>query len=99
MRYTFKVKIIGLDLLYVFIKKHPKAKSGLTKWKKIMEANNFEHFNQLKRQGYNSVDYIGDNQYCFDIGGNSFRLIATINFKESILVVDKILTHAQYERK
>jgi len=35
----------------------------------------------------------------FDIGGNKFRLIASVDFVEQILPIERILTHEDYDRE
>jgi mRNA interferase HigB len=35
----------------------------------------------------------------FDIGGNKYRLIASVDFKEQILVIEQVLTHEDYDRE
>ena len=35
----------------------------------------------------------------FDIGGNKYRLIASVDFKEQILVIERVLTHEEYNRE
>jgi mRNA interferase HigB len=35
----------------------------------------------------------------FDIGGNKYRLIASVDFKEQLLLIERIPTHEDYERE
>ena len=35
----------------------------------------------------------------FDIGGNKYRLIASVDFKEQLLVIERVLTHEDYRRE
>ncbi len=35
----------------------------------------------------------------FDIGGNKYRLIAAVDFEEGFMVIEKVLTHEQYDRE
>ncbi|MCX7674927.1 MAG: type II toxin-antitoxin system HigB family toxin [Bdellovibrionaceae bacterium] len=69
------------------------------KWLKLMESNNFLNFHDLKKRGYNSVDYLGEDLFCFDIGGNNYRLLARIHFGQAIIFIEKLLTHKEYERR
>ena len=35
----------------------------------------------------------------FDLGGNKYRLIASVDFREQILVIERVLTHEEYSRE
>jgi len=35
----------------------------------------------------------------FDIGGNKYRIVASVDFDERILVVDEVMTHEKYNRE
>jgi len=46
---------------------------------------------------FSTVDKVGE-RFVFNIGGNKFRLIASIAFAPRILWVKMVLTHAEYDR-
>jgi len=75
---------------------YPEAATALEGWYRLIKANQFENFAQLKAL-FNSVDKVGD-QYVFDIGGNKLRLIAQILFDRKKVFIRKILTHKEYDR-
>jgi mRNA interferase HigB len=75
---------------------YPEAATALEGWYRLIKANPFENFAQLKAL-FNSVDKVGD-QYVFDIGGNKLRLIAQILFDRKKVFIRKILTHKEYDR-
>ena len=35
----------------------------------------------------------------FDISGNKYRLVATVNFEKQILLIERVLTHEEYNRE
>jgi len=41
----------------------------------------------------------GTGLTCFNVGGNSFRLIAVVSYDRQTIVVRELLTHAQYDKK
>lgn len=45
-----------------------------------------------------SADYVG-GKTVFNIKGNNFRLITTINFTLATVFVQKVLTHAEYSKE
>lgn len=36
---------------------------------------------------------------CFNIGGNSFRLITVIDYALGLIVIHEVLTHSEYDKK
>jgi len=76
---------------------HKDAATVLEGWYRIIKANTFENFAQLRRI-FPSVDKV-NNQYVFNIGGNKLRLIANINFERNKLFIRCILTHKDYDRE
>lgn len=54
------------------------------------------------RQTYSSADGVpvGDKVFTvFNIGGNSFRLIAGVNYETQTIFVKHVLTHAEYDKE
>jgi hypothetical protein len=45
-----------------------------------------------------SADYVA-GRLVFNIGGNKYRIIASVDFQEQILIVDKVMTHEQYDKE
>lgn len=88
--------IISRKALKQFGIKHPDSESSLTRWFKAMEQNDFYSFDQL-RITFPTVDKVGDF-VVFNIGGNKYRLIASIHFNRNKVYVRHILTHQEYDR-
>jgi mRNA interferase HigB len=49
------------------------------------------------RKTFSSADVVGD-QFVFNIRGNRYRLIVSINFKLGIIAYEALLTHAEYDK-
>jgi mRNA interferase HigB len=62
----------------------------------VIEANRFDNWSELRRT-FNSVDKVGD-LYVFNIGGNKYRLVASIRFEVQVLYVRAVLTHQDYDK-
>lgn len=62
-----------------------------------MSKKHFNNHAELKRD-FPSSDYVGSNRYIFNIKGNQYRLIVSINFKASIGYVKWFGTHAEYDK-
>jgi mRNA interferase HigB len=90
--------VISAKPLRDFAKKYGDAITPLTTWLKLAEHGNFQNLAELK-QTFGSVDMVPVKPrdfYVFNIGGNKYRLIATIHFNTQMLFVRHVLTHAEY---
>jgi mRNA interferase HigB len=90
------MRVITNRRLVEFARKHPDAGESLQTWRKLIESNDFQGFNDL-RKTLNSVD-IHDDRYVFDIRGNHYRIIAGISFAQQICYIKHVLTHAEYNK-
>ena len=63
---------------------------------RIVETGAFSNFAELKR-AFNATDKVGDF-YVFDIGGNKYRLIASIHFNRQMLFVRHVFTPKEYDK-
>jgi len=88
--------IISRKALRTFWTEHPDSQSALSRWAKIIESNQFESFAALRRT-FPSADQVGD-LIVFNIGGNKYRLIASIHFNRGKLFVRHVLTHKEYDK-
>ena len=90
------MRILGRDTIILFIKKYPDSKNSLQSWTQAVDTNVFKHFNDLK-QTFGSADYVKPYTV-FNISGNKYRLIALVNYQMSTAMVEKILTHSEYDK-
>lgn len=88
--------IISKAHLQSFWSVHPKAKTPLLSWYKLVSKTTFEGFDDL-RKTFPSADRV-DDLVVFNIGGNNYRLIAAVHFNRQKVFVRHILTHAEYDR-
>lgn len=93
-----EMDVIGEDRLKGVAKKHQNARTALARWLKLTKAATWNNFQDV-RSTFPATDYIPQNQYCFDIGGNSYRLITAISFQLSTVVILDFMTHAEYDKK
>lgn len=88
--------IISKPILKDFCTKHPDAEKPLQVWHKIIKGKNFLDFNDL-RATFASADYV-DGLTVFNIGGNKYRLIASIHYNRKKVFIRAVLTHPEYDR-
>lgn len=88
--------IISRKALREFSQRHPDSKTALDTWFRTLSTNHFESFNGV-RQVFASADKVG-NLIVFNIGGNKYRLIASVHFNRQKVYIRHILTHPEYDR-
>ena len=103
------MNIAGRNVIIEFAQRHPNAKSALSRWYHLMRQETFNSFVDLRKifpqadqvkvrkNRFNPRDKIWT---VFNIGGNNFRLIASIQYNptDRRVTIDKILTHAEYDK-
>jgi mRNA interferase HigB len=88
--------IYNKGIIFAFQIKHPNARKSLAEWTKKIMAAQWHTFADIKKT-FNTIDYAAP--FCiFDVGGNKYRVIAIVSFAEKTVLIDKVLTHAQYNR-
>lgn len=90
------MKLISNRALREFSDAHPQSEEPLQSWRHIIEHNSFDNFAAL-RQTFRSMDKVGD-RHVFNIGGNKYRLVATIAYSIQTVWVKKVLTHIEYDK-
>jgi len=76
---------------------HGDLTGPLSAWFKIAEHSTWTSHNDI-RQTFSTVDTFGSCTI-FNIKGNSYRLIAWINFKSHKVFIRHVLTHAEYDKE
>ena len=88
--------VISRKALTQFWERYPDSRNPLSRWFKIVQSSDFASFNEL-RETFPSADQVGDLTV-FNIGGNKYRLIASIHFNRGKVYVWHVMTHAEYDR-
>ena len=88
--------LITKKTLKIFWQKNLDSRTGLERWLRIIEKNDFENFSQL-RETFPSADLVG-KLIVFNIGGNKYRLITAIHFNRQKVYIRNVLTHKEYNK-
>lgn len=88
--------VITKKKLQVFWERHPDAEHPLREWFRAMEQGTFPNFTSV-RVIWPSADYV-DGLTVFNIGGNKYRLVVSIQYNRGQVYIREVLTHAEYDR-
>ncbi|WP_428653713.1 type II toxin-antitoxin system HigB family toxin [Runella sp.] len=89
--------IISKSIIREFGLKHADAHDALNDWYDIVSGADWSNLNDIK-QTFNSVDYVGNERYVFNIKGNRYRLITMIFLDIRTIFIRFIGTHAEYNK-
>lgn len=91
------MRIVTFKRIQEFSEKHSDAQSALNIWYYTTVSKAWKNLAEIKST-FNSVDYVGNNRYVFNIKGNNYRLIAIISFNAQKVYIRFIGTHADYDK-
>ena len=93
--------VVAPRTLRAFWTKHPQAEAPLKAWQKIMQKSTLQSLIEV-RALYPSADLVsskgGNTLTIFNIGGNSYRLVARIDYARQRVLIRHVLTHADYDK-
>jgi mRNA interferase HigB len=91
------VRILGRNILEIFSRKHASATKPLSAWRAFVERAEWKTTADVKRD-FAAASFLSGNRIVFNIGGNRFRLLVTAVFCKGRILVEKVGTHAEYDR-
>ncbi|MCL1973883.1 MAG: type II toxin-antitoxin system HigB family toxin [Bacteroidetes bacterium] len=91
------MRIIAHRTIVTYGNQHPNAKTALESWYKAAKTAEWRNFQDIKNV-FNSVDYVGNQRYIFNIKGNNYRLVGKILFVQQLIYIRFIGTHEEYNK-
>ena len=79
----------------MFWKRYPDATEPLLAWYHEVLQEDWDTPAKVKAK-YGNASIVGDNRVVFNIKGNTYRLVAKINYPYRIVYVRFVGTHAEY---
>jgi mRNA interferase HigB len=90
------MRVVSEKRLREFWEKHPEAKEVMKAWYRTAKNCSAKSLNELK-QTFSSADYVAGKYTVFDVGGNNYRIIASIHHNIQIIYIRDVLTHREYD--
>lgn len=73
------------------------AESSLRAWYHDAKSSDWKNSNELKAQ-YANASITGEGRVVFNIKGNTYRLVVSIDYEFQIIFIRFIGTHRQYDK-
>ena len=89
------MRVIAISTLKEFWTRYPDSEQALREWYVKTNRADWRSLEDM-RNSFNSVDYIKNQRYVFDIKGNKYRLVAAVKFRPKLVYVRFIGTHSEY---
>jgi mRNA interferase HigB len=90
------MNVITKRTIVYYTEQYPSAKTGLLTWLKEFSEKNFDNPNELK-ETYRNASIIANHRVIFNIKGNDFRLITSVNYRTKAAYVIWFGTHREYD--
>ncbi|MBA2611246.1 MAG: type II toxin-antitoxin system HigB family toxin [Bacteroidetes bacterium] len=93
------MNIYNKSTIIKFYKKERNAKLPLEIWQEEVNSKTWKSPNQLKQEYRANISILKNGRVVFNIKGNNYRLVATINCENEWLFIKFIGTHKEYNKK
>ncbi len=91
------MRIFTEQALKDFSQRYPETKTALQEWSTKVKKSDWTCFSDIKKT-FNSVDFVGNQRYVFNIKGNNYRLVVVIKFTIKFVYIRFIGTHDEYDK-
>ena len=91
------MKVVGLKQLEDFSREHTDARSQIDAWLQEAKEAQWSRPKDIKDR-YASASFLSENRVIFNIKGNSYRLEVKVGYKNQVVLITRISTHAQYSK-
>lgn len=92
------MRILRLTLLDEFQQRHADSRGPLNAWRNEVERERWRTPQDIKRR-YPSADFLADNRVIFNIKRNSYRLVVKVKYRNDLVLIEWVGTHAEYDKK
>lgn len=91
--------ILGRGVIDEAMRRHARLRGPIRRWIELAESAQWTSIADA-RATFPTADAVKETTFtCFNISGNSFRLIAVVDYPLQQLVIREVLTHAEYDKK
>lgn len=91
-----KVRIVSEKRIREFIAREPRSADAIWHWVDAVEAAAWDNPGDLKAN-FASASFVGDLTV-FNVGGNKYRILVFVHFRQQIVYIKKIGTHKEYDK-
>lgn len=90
------MNVIARRTLLEYAEQYPEAREALLAWHNLARKTDFASFAEVQAV-FTAASWVGPEYLIFNIRGNQFRLIVTVDFKYKVMRVKEFMRHADYD--
>lgn len=90
-------RILSKKTLREFCNNNPDSKDYLETWYETVKLATWQNPNEIQ-QFYSTISILKNSRVVFNIKGNSYRLVAKINYKKQWIFIRFIGSHKEYNK-
>jgi mRNA interferase HigB len=91
------MEVLGLLRVESFLKQHADVRTSFSDWLRETRAASWLTSTDIKER-YVHASFLPNNRVIFNLKGNNYRLETKVNYKNGIVTVIRLGTHAEYSR-
>ena len=91
------MKILVKKTILYYARKYPMAETQILVWFNEFSKLEFRNLNELKKI-YGNASIVNNNRVVFNIKGNDYRLVVSLNFIQAACYVIWFGTHKEYDK-
>ncbi|MBI3362224.1 MAG: type II toxin-antitoxin system HigB family toxin [Chloroflexi bacterium] len=91
------MRIISRRALREFWEKHADARQPLQAWYADVKHAQWKRPSDIKTQ-YRNASFVASNRVVFNVKGNRYRLVVTVQYKYGIVYIRFVGTHQEYDK-
>ena len=92
------MNVVSRKCIKEFIQTYPDGKSSIEAWYHEAKCAEWKTSMDIK-QRYASASFLPGNYVIFNIKGNSYRLVTKVAYKNGIVYIKWLGTHAEYDKR
>jgi mRNA interferase HigB len=91
------MRVVGTQVLHDFYQLHRDVEDQVQDWLAEAREASWQTTRDIKAR-YQTASFLSGNRVVFNLKGNKYRLLAVVSFKNQVVFVKKIGTHAEYDK-
>jgi mRNA interferase HigB len=92
------MRVVGRETLDRFCSRHTDARKWISSWLSEVESSAWATPQAIKDR-YATASFVGGNTVIFNVKGNDYRLEVTMAYRNGVVAVKWIGTHAEYDER
>ena len=90
------MKVVGRRILVEFWLRHPRARGPLAAWYEMARAADWRSPEDV-RDGFNVVEFVGDDRVVLAVGGGAYRIVVLISYPLQQVMVRFVGARADFD--